>query len=78
LKAYRCGYEWAEPRIRQAGQPNGLVEFVNNLVNRHAGPPLILRFELNRGFHHFERRGIRCGLSLTRFTAAGHFWHGFD
>ena len=67
------------PDVGEARQFGDLVEFLDQLVHRHAGAPLGLRLELDRGLDHFQRRRIGRGfgaadLAVYRFD----FRHGAD
>src|SRR5260370_25132478 len=50
------------PDFRYAGQRRGLVQFTDELLARHARPPLTLRFQVDDRLRHFHRRPVRRGV----------------
>ena len=50
------------PDVRESGHPDRAIELLDQLVRSHAGPPLVLRLELDGGLEHLQRRRIGRGL----------------
>ena len=64
------------------GQPRHLddtVEFINQFVGGHAGPPLVPRLELDGGLEHFHGRRVSSGFGTARLAKnAGHLGYRLD
>ncbi len=72
----------ADRRHPDVGEPrhfDDAVEFLHQLVRRHAGAPFAARLELDGGLDHFERRRVGCRFGATRLAEdARDFRHGLD
>ena len=67
------------PNIGQAGYFDNPVQFLHQLVLRHAGSPLLLGFELNGSFEHLHGSGVGRGLGPSGFAVnRSHFRYGLD
>ena len=67
------------PGVGDPGKINDPVQFVDDLVDRHARPPLIFGMELDQGFDHGQGRRVGCGVGASDFSKhALHFRQRLD
>ena len=67
------------PDVGQARHLDDAVEFLDQLVLRHARPPLLARLELDRRLEHLQRRRIGGRLGTACLAEhAGDFGHRLD
>ena len=67
------------PDVGQTRYAHDLVEFIDQLDRRHAGPPLLARLELDGCLEHHQRRGVGGGRRAPRLAIdAIHFRHALD
>ncbi len=65
--------------LRQPRHLDRAVEFLDQLLGRHAGAPLLARLELDRGLEHLQRRRVGGGLGAAGLAEhALDFGHGLD
>ena len=67
------------PDVRQARHLDDAVQFIDQLVLRHAGAPLVFGLELNRGLEHLHGCRISRAFGTPCFAIdTGNFWNRFD
>ena len=65
--------------LASPGTLHRAIQFLDQLVRRHARPPLLARLELDGGLEHFQRRRIGGGLGAPGLAEdARHLGHAAD